>query len=248
MGAHRLLAYLDACTVWALTPYENCEFRCVYCNVRAQGTSRPFLPPADLLVLFRRELAQVPAQYSIILGVLGDAYPPIEAEVGATRLLLRELIQAQRAFHVVTKGDTVCRDVDLLAPYARCCVHISLCTVDENALARLDPGAPSALTRLRVVEHLRKEGVPVEVKAAPWIPGVTDPDALVARVPFGVPVEFAPLNVANYSGRLKLLGRRYTQDAVDTLYSEARARFAPRPHVRWLDPSGLGHHPFAAVS
>lgn len=248
-SAHRLLAYLDACTAWALSPYVGCEFRCVYCNARAQGASHPYLPPDQLVQAFRREIAGVPPDYSIILGVLGDAYPPVEAELGATRLLIRELIRERRKFHIVTKGETVCRDIDLLAPYAvHCCVHVSLCTLNDAALASLDPGAPPAAARLAVVERLHATGVQVEVKAAPWIPRVTDAPAILSRAPSGVVVEFAPLNLSRYRGHLKLLGLRYDQEMVDRLYFEAREQWKSLPNSRWLDPSSGAHHPFAAAS
>ena len=65
-------------------------------------------------------------------------------------------------------------------------MQVSICTTDEAALARLDPGAPSGQRRFEVIEMLAAAGLRVELNALPWIPDVTDTEALLARLPAGV--------------------------------------------------------------
>jgi DNA repair photolyase len=70
----------------------------------------------------------------------------------------------------------VVRDADLLAELghrARCTVHISVPTVDEEAWAALEPGTAHPLQRLRAVRALRKAGVNAGVLLAPIVPGFT---------------------------------------------------------------------------
>ena len=56
---------------------------------------------------------------------------------------------------------------------ARCTVHISVPTVDEEAWAALEPGTAHPLQRLRAVRALRKAGVNAGVLMAPIVPGFT---------------------------------------------------------------------------
>ena len=56
---------------------------------------------------------------------------------------------------------------------ARCTVHISVPTVDEEAWSALEPGTAHPLQRLRAVRALRKAGVNAGVLLAPIVPGFT---------------------------------------------------------------------------
>lgn len=247
---HRLLDFLGDCTTWAVTPYPRCEVRCVYCITRAQGVSRPLFAADVVVRKLRRELAKVPREDSITVGSLSDAYPPAEERYGVTRLIVAELIAQQRGFAIVTKGRTVCRDIDLLAANAdRCAVQISLCTLDETILRRLDPGAPTAAERLRMVRRLQRRGVRVSISAAPWIPGISSARELLDRAPSGVLVQFAPLNVAHAWVPHAFLGRTFSQDEINRLYLTERAAMRRRRRAAWLHPVTMGaHHPFALMT
>jgi DNA repair photolyase len=86
------------------------------------------------------------------------------------------LLAARTPVGLVTKGPMVVRDADLLAElgrHARCTVHISVPTVDEDAWAALEPGTAHPLQRLRAVRALRKAGVNAGVLMAPIVPGFT---------------------------------------------------------------------------
>jgi DNA repair photolyase len=238
----RILEFLAPCNLWSVTPYTNCGFGCIYCGAWAQGRSRPSAPPSEFIEHLRAEMRCVAADDGLTVGALADAYPPLEAEVGITRQTIAELIAQRRRFDIVTKGDLVLRDLDLLAQYADVCVHVSLCSLDDDVLGRLDPGAPSATRRLEVIERVRQAGVRVQLSAAPWIPGITDARALLAHTHESVIVQFAPLNVGKLAPGLRILGRRFTQDEVDRLYVMARQRTLTSSRAKWLAPIGAGAH------
>ena len=101
------------CGMWSLTPYDKCEFRCVYCVTRVQGTSKLAVEATKLLPDLRERLDRVPDEELVIIGAFSDGYPPVEAEIGITRRIVQELIRRERRFVVVTKGRTVLRDMDL---------------------------------------------------------------------------------------------------------------------------------------
>jgi DNA repair photolyase len=87
---------------------------------------------------------------------------------------------------------------------------VSLCSVAEEVLRRVDPKAPSAEDRLRVIHVLAAAGVRVRVSAAPWIPGVTDAKALIERFDEHIHIQFGVLNVVSPEVAETPYGRRLT--------------------------------------
>jgi len=227
------------CDVWTINPYAACEFRCVYCITQAQGESRPKLAADAVRAQLRAELAEAPAKFGIVVGGMSDAYPRVEDEHGLTRRVLEELIAQGREFHVVTKGTGILRDLDLLVPHRHAVkVQVSLSAVDDAVLAALDPGAPSARERLALVATLAGAGLDVTVAVTPWIPEVTEVDAILARVPRGVDLQVGPLTVPLFHDGIRVLGRRWTQDEIDRRYVAERRRAGADARVRWLYPAG----------
>jgi Radical SAM superfamily len=246
-----LLHEIQVCGGWALSTYARCDFRCVYCITGAQGVSSPLVSRTELPNQLRNELAPLGRDVHISVGAICDAYPPAEAHHEVTRRALQVLVADGRHVTVITKGTLVLRDRDLLAK-ADARVRVSLCAVDERALKRVDPKAPTAAERLSVIGALADSGITVSVSAAPWIPGVSDIAALLERVPPGVPVCVAPLNVSSPEVAATPYGRRFSQRAVNEAYIDEFERVGPRPFVDWVRPirvdaSEPEFHPFATL-
>jgi len=235
--ASRLFA--PFCDVWTINPYAACEFRCVYCITQAQGESRPKLAAEAVRAQLRRELAEEPAKIGIVVGGMSDAYPTVETEHGLTRRVLEELIAQGCDFHIVTKGLGILRDLDLLVPHRHAVkVQVSLSSLDDRVLGELDPGAPSASERLALVARLVDAGLDVTIAVTPWIPDVTDVEAIVASAPAGAGIQLGPLTVPVWHDAIRLLGRRWTQEEIDRRYLAERRRLGASDRIRWLYPAG----------
>jgi DNA repair photolyase len=226
------------CGMWSLTPYDKCEFRCVYCVTRVQGASKLSIDAAALLPELRRRLDAVPHEELMIVGAFSDGYPPVEEELGITRQVIEELLERQRRVVIVTKGRTVLRDMDLFARMRdRCTVQISICSVDDEVLRRLDPGAPSGSERFAMLHALHDAGIEVNLNALPWIPGVSETAELIARTPAGVDIIFSPLNVGEDRDSVTLLGRRYARAEVNARYMAEYQRYGHIANTSWVRPS-----------
>jgi DNA repair photolyase len=224
--------------MWSLTPYDECDFRCLYCCTKVQGTSKPSLAPGEFLTRVREHLDATPWLDLVIVGAYCDPYPPPEARHGLTRLAVEELVRRKRRFVVCTKGETVLRDLDLFRAHRfRCQVYISICSLDDEKLRRLDPGAPSAEERLAVLWTLHDAGIDARVNVLPWIPGITDMKALIARIPSDTEIVVGPLAVGVDRDSMSLLGTRYTREAVNELYMEDYRRYGHIANTSWVRPS-----------
>ena len=173
--------------VWSVNPYRACGIRCVYCIARSQGKAEPWFGPDRVTDELRTRIAEVPSDVEVFVGSLVDAYPREEEDLGVTRLVLSELSRQVRPFCINTKSNLVQRDADILVRHeGHCDVFMSLCSVDQGIISRLETNAPSVADRLQAVSVLDAAGVDVNIDAAPWIPGVSDIGALIDAWPAGV--------------------------------------------------------------
>jgi DNA repair photolyase len=224
--------------IWSVTPYALCDHRCTYCCTFVQGRSDPLATPAEAVAEFRRARQSDDPMVLLLLGAFSDAYPPVEREHRITRALVREFAAAGIEFGIITKGDTVLRDIDLLQGcVGPATVQVSICCTDDDVLARLDVGAPSGTRRFEVIDELRAAGVHVELNVLPWIPGVTDTAALIARVPDDLPITFGPLSMGQWSDSRKLLGREHRRQDVWEAYLDEYRTFGHHANTSWIRPS-----------
>lgn len=245
-GEQPLLQFSPMCSVWALTAYDACDMRCSYCASYAQGPSEPLVDADGARDLLTRQLPHVPRSELICLGPIIDAYTHAEAEHQVTRASLEVLVADGRDLVIVTKGTGVLRDLDLLAGYDKVRVNVSLPSMDEGVLARIEPHAPTAAERRDTIEALADAGVPVQLHVQPWIPGMTDAEAMLDWSAGRFETWFAPLNVQNPVVARSGWGRRFTQRQVNEAYVAEKRRIGPRPRTTWARPLWLGDDLLAA--
>ncbi|MBX6378304.1 MAG: radical SAM protein, partial [Clostridia bacterium] len=173
---------------WSLNPYRGCQHGCHYCYARHYHTywdrdpNDGFSGLVDVKVnvaeVLRRELARPSWRRELVaVGTATDPYQPLEARYRLTRRCLQVLHEFRTPVQVATRGTLVIRDADLLAAMTRAggaSVAISLVTLREDLIRRLEPGAPPAGRRLWALEQLARVGVRVGVLLAPVLPGWTD--------------------------------------------------------------------------
>jgi len=160
---------------YSLSPYTGCSHFCLYCYATSYIGLRKSTPKKDFLRRLARDLAKADRHLPVSMSNSSDPYPPEERSVGLTRATLRLLREKGFRVMIVTKSDIVLRDVDILAERGFA-VSLTITTLDSNLARRLEPAAPPPDKRLRAVEVLSENGVPVVVRIDPVIPGLTDKD------------------------------------------------------------------------
>ena len=174
----------------SINPYRGCEHGCIYCFARPTHSYLNFSPGLDFetkliakhnaVELLLRELAAPAYAPAVIaLGVITDAYQPIERELKITRGIVEVLARTRHPFGLITKSSLIERDIDLLAPLAAdgvVAATISITTLDHSLSRILEPRAASPQRRLRTVRTLAAAGIPVTVNLAPIIPFINEPE------------------------------------------------------------------------
>ena len=206
----------------SLNPYRGCEHGCAYCYARPTHEYLGFsagldfesriLVKEDAAELLRKELSSRRWKpQTVALSGVTDPYQPVERRLLVTRRCLDVFLEFRNPVGIVTKGDLVTRDVDLLAALAAfeaASVAISVATLDEGLARAMEPRAPSPRARLEAIRALSAAGVPTSVFVAPVVPGLNDhemPAVLAAAreagarfasaTPVRLPLAVAPLFV-----------------------------------------------------
>jgi len=154
-------------------PYTGCDHECVYCY--ASSYIPRFYncrPKKDLLRRLGREASKLSGKL-ISISNSSDPYPNIEEKNGLTRKCLDILSRYECKIQIVTKSPLVTRDIDILKK-TRCMVALSITTDDDKISRRLEPCAPVSSERLKAMEALVKNGLPVAVRVDPIIPFLND--------------------------------------------------------------------------
>ncbi|HEY8191908.1 MAG TPA: PA0069 family radical SAM protein [Alphaproteobacteria bacterium] len=222
-----------------LNPYRGCEHGCIYCYARPTHEylglsagldfeSKIFAKP-DAPQLLEKKL-QSPSWQPKVLTLSGvtDCYQPIERKLKITRGCLEVLRDFRNPAAIITKNHLVTRDIDIFREMGAdntISVNISVTTLDGNLSRLMEPRASQPAMRLRVIEALARENIPVGIMIGPVLPGLTEheiPEILKAvaeagarvahytmlRLPYGVKDLFQSWLKEHYPDRAeKVLNR-----------------------------------------
>ena len=172
----------------SINPYQGCEHGCIYCYARPSHSYLDLSPGLDFetQIFYKPNAAaklleawEKPGYECkpITIGANTDPYQPAEKSLKVTRELLLLFLQHRHPVNIITKGNLVCRDIDVLAELAGaglCSVAISLPTMDADLKRIMEPRVPSAAARLKAIMQLTQRGVPTSVLIAPIIPAIND--------------------------------------------------------------------------
>jgi len=172
---------------FGINPYRGCEHGCVYCYARPSHEFLGFSAGLDFetKILYKADAPQlletalrkpswVPQQ--IALSGNTDCYQPLERQFEITRKLLEVFLRFRNPVGVITKNALITRDLDILQALAKenlAAVMISVTTLHDDLVRKMEPRTSRPAARLKAIEKLALAGVPVGVMVAPVIPGLT---------------------------------------------------------------------------
>ena len=204
----------------SINPYKGCEHGCIYCFARPTHAWLDLSPGLDferkifyktnvqshLRTLFARQDYRCAP---IALGTNTDPYQPVERQQQVTRKILLTLLAHRHPVTIVTKGQGVLRDLELLTALAELNlvkVMVTVTTLSRVLKTRLEPRTASPNKRLAIIAALAEARIPVGAMVAPMIPYINDQeleDIVAASYEHGarelqyillrLPLEVAPL-------------------------------------------------------
>lgn len=173
---------------FSINPYRGCEHGCAYCYARPSHEYLGYSAGLDFETkIFVKERAPellrerlMSPRWSpeiIVMSGITDCYQPIERKLELTRGCLKVFAEFKNPVGLITKNALITRDIDIfkdLAAVGGVAIHISVTTLDADLGGQLEPRTSRPRARLKAIEELAKNGIPVGVNVAPVIPGLTD--------------------------------------------------------------------------
>jgi DNA repair photolyase len=177
---------------YSMNPYQGCEHGCSYCFARPTHEYWGYSAGIDferkimvkknapeLLEKFFQKRGYRPAP--ILLSGNTDCYQPAERQFEITRKILQICLDYRHPVNILTKNALVLRDLDILKPMAEqnlVSVSLSIPTINEDLRRKMEPRTSSAKNKLKAVEILSENKIPVNVMVAPIIPGLNSDEPL----------------------------------------------------------------------
>ena len=162
--------------------YRGCTHGCIYCDSRSNCYNMDHAfedieVKENALELLENALKRKRKKCMIGTGSMTDPYIPLETDIGNVRKALLLLHQYGFGFTVITKSDSILRDLDLLQKIherAKCVVQITLTTHDEALCKKLEPNVSTTAERFAALLRLRDAGIPTVVWLCPILPFIND--------------------------------------------------------------------------
>ena len=177
---------------YSMNPYQGCEHGCSYCFARPTHEYWGFSAGIDFerKIMFKKNAPELLEKFfkkrgyqprTIMLSGNTDCYQPIEKELEITRKILKVCLDYRHPVSIITKNALILRDLDILKPMAEqnlVNVSLSIPTLNEEIRRKMEPRTSSSNNKLRAIEILSQNGIPVNVMIAPVIPGLTSDESL----------------------------------------------------------------------
>ncbi len=205
---------------YSINPYQGCAHGCAYCYARNAHEYWGYSAGVDFeqKIIVKKNAPQLletflnkPGWNCVPISLSGntDCYQPAEQQFRLTRQLIQVCQRYNQPVSIITKNARILKDADLLIPMGQtglAAVMMTITTLQEPLRRAMEPQTTTAVQRLRVIESLSKEGVPVGVMMGPVIPGLNDHemhDILKAASQAGA--QFASYTFVRLNGSVKLV-------------------------------------------
>ncbi len=170
-------------SIFRVEPSSYCQFSCLYCYARWYRQSDEKLTQQHLRefikfvkYLKRREISKIPP---FRLSTLVEPFQNDDKCLRRSIRILKLCAEYGIPMIVNTKSTQVVKDeiisiLQKLNENRLVLVQVSLCTLNEEVSKKLEPNAPRPEDRLKIIEKLASEGIPVAVRYQPLIPSIVE--------------------------------------------------------------------------
>jgi DNA repair photolyase len=172
---------------YVINPYRGCQFGCVYCYAQCTGFAQKQASPwgsfvdvkTNALQVLDRELKDKPCG-RIMLGSVTEVYQEVEKTCEITRNVLERLVDTGCSVLILTKSDLITRDIDILKKFRDIMVCFTVNTTDNIVIRAFEKKSPPYERRRDAVIALHDAGIPVYIHTGPFLPYLTDPEAIMS--------------------------------------------------------------------
>jgi DNA repair photolyase len=181
---------------YTINPYSGCSFNCLFCYIRGskygEHMEEKLSIKSNAVELLDKQLKNRVAkdQYGfIVLSSATDPYLHFEKEEKLTRRILEVILKHRFPVHIITRGDLVTRDFDLLHEINKNAIlpqdlknklshkvfiTFSFSTIKDEVARVFEPGATPPSVRLETLKLAVKNNFLTGVSMMPLLPYISD--------------------------------------------------------------------------
>lgn len=214
--------------------YRGCQFQCIYCDSRSDVYNHENFHEVEAktngIELLRKELASKRNKATIGFGSMHDPYMPIEKQLELTREGIKAVADFRFPMHLITRGDLITRDIEVLKKAASvyCAVSFTITTCNTELAKKIEPGAPIPIRRLEAMKKLSEEGIYTGVTFMPLLPFIEDSIENVHEVVTMSAKYGAKYIIPAFGMTLRDGNREYFYDKLDDLFPDLREKYEER--------------------
>ncbi len=170
--------------------YRGCLHGCIYCDSRSkcyhiEHDFEDIEVKENAIELLENALKHKRKKCMIGTGSMTDPYIPLENKLGNVRKALELADRYGFGFTLITKSNSVLRDIDLLKKIntkTKCVIQMTLTTYDEDLCRKLEPNVSTTKERFEVLKILRDAGIPTVVWLCPILPFINDTKENISKL------------------------------------------------------------------
>lgn len=214
--------------------YRGCQHGCIYCDSRSQCYQIDNFDVVRVKInavkLLKKELTSKRKKGTIGTGSMGDPYIPLEKKMKLTREALKVIASNHFPVHIITKGDLVVRDKDILQDINRIysAVSFTVTTSDDKLAKKIEPGAPTPSKRFKAMKDLADAGIYTGLTMMPILPFIEDNDANIRDIVEKAGVHGAKYIIPSFAVTLRDRQRAYYYHKLDKLFPGIRKKYETR--------------------
>lgn len=162
--------------------YRGCSHGCIYCDSRSncyhiEHDFDDIEIKKNAIELLENTLKKKRKKCILGTGSMTDPYIPLESKICNVRKALYLANQYGFGFTLITKSDSVLRDLDLLKSIndkTKCVVQMTLTTYDDDLCKKIEPNVSTTKERVEALKKLNKAGISTVVWLCPILPFIND--------------------------------------------------------------------------
>jgi DNA repair photolyase len=168
--------------------YRGCQHQCIYCDSRSKvygiDDFSKIRVKKNATSLLEKTLTRRLKKAVIGTGSMNDPYMPVEKDEKLTRSALEIIARHNFPVHIITKGDLVVRDIDIIGEISKiyAAVSFTITTADDKLSKTIEPGAPATSDRFKALKKLSLAGIYCGVILTPVLPFITDSEENIRAI------------------------------------------------------------------
>jgi len=162
--------------------YRGCTHGCIYCDSRSkcynmQHNFEDIEIRLNAPIMLESALSRKKKKCMLGTGSMSDPYIHLENKLEYTRECLKIIEKHGFGLSILTKSNTILRDLDLLKKInmkAKCVVQMTMTTYDSVLCKVIEPNVCTTKERFEVLKILRDNNISTVVWLVPILPYIND--------------------------------------------------------------------------